>query len=234
MNFALILAGGVGKRAGGLLPKQFQSLDGKPVLWWSMEAFKDFHDTHIVLVLHPDFYEDWEKMISILQENEKIKYYIASGGVSRIESVRNGLEYIKRHFNPSDNAIVCIHDGARPLVSPDLILRGLETVEKGKGAVPVVALSDSIRRKMGQTSVAADRSEFLAVQTPQIFHFNEIYDCYAKIEESSSFTDDASVAESAGMLIKTFEGDAENIKITNPADFSIAAVLLERNRKKDS
>lgn len=218
MNYAIILAGGTGSRAGGLLPKQFQLIAGRRMFWWSVLAFRRFDpECRIILVVHPDFIDAF----SDEEESTGIPLLKVPGGSSRIESVRNGLTRILSECPDgagSDEVRVFIHDAARPLVTPELIARGAEMAGKGVGAIPVVALSDSIRRLTAEGSEAADRAAFVAVQTPQIFMLPDIAAAYDAVKEGRGLTDDASVAERFGLKIVTFSGDPANFKVTNPND----------------
>lgn len=223
MNYAVILAGGAGTRAGGPLPKQFQMVGTRRMLWWSVDAFRAFDPScRIVLVIHPDFLSRWDDLFAEEERERGLAFLKVAGGKSRIASVRNALESIHalEKGNDRKDIKVFIHDAARPFVTPALIGRGAATVSPGRGAVPVVPLSDSIRKITPEGSVSVDRGDYASVQTPQIFHLNDIYWAYAMVEDESGLTDDASVAERSGVPIDTFEGDAANFKITNPSDFS--------------
>lgn len=224
MNYALILAGGTGSRAGGSLPKQFQMVKGKRMIWWSVEAFKVFDsECRIVMAVHKDFLDKWEEEFG--KEEKKLGYDIIKieGGRSRFQSVKNALNYIESIIDGSDAlASKCklfIHDGARPLVSPELIERGANEVAEGKGAVPVVPLVNSIRKITPECSFAVDRNDYVVVQTPQVFLFTDIKKAYDSVADENEFTDDASVAEKYGLRIAVFPGDSKNIKVTNPEDF---------------
>lgn len=220
MNYALILAGGTGTRAGGPLPKQFQIAGGKRILWRSVEAFLKFDPAcEIVLVVHPDFLRDWDSIFGDEEKTLPHKIHKVKGGASRIQSVRNGLDFIFKVA--SGETKVFIHDSARPLVTPELIKRGAEVLRPGEGAVPVVPITDSIRKLTAGSSIAVRREDYVAVQTPQIFYLPDIYKAYSALEDETGLTDDASVAEKSGLNIVTFPGDAANIKITNPSDFRL-------------
>lgn len=217
MNYALILAGGTGSRAGGPLPKQFQEVGGKRMLWWSIEAFKAFDpDCRIVLAVHPDFIDSWDELFGEEERAAGIELIKVRGGNSRIESVRNALRAVTR-----PDAKVFIHDAARPFVSTDLIRRGLDAVAKGIGAVPAVPVTDSMRRLTPGGSEGVVRSDYVAVQTPQVFICSDIKKAYEALEDEAGLTDDASVAERHGIRIVLFEGDPANRKVTNPSDFRV-------------
>lgn len=231
MNYAIVLAGGSGLRAGGLLPKQFQPLKGSPVVIWSIRTFHRFDPgCRIVVVVHRDYMDFWYREIQPVCDREGIRVEIAEGGNSRIHSVRNGLlkirEMIGKHTDsPSANPIVLIHDGARPFLTTRMIDEGVKYVAEGIGAIPVLPVTDSLRIKRGEETDTVDRSLYLAVQTPQIFRYEDIYRAYLNAGDEVGLTDDASVAEQSGIKIATYSGAPINIKITNPVDFAIGEAL---------
>lgn len=193
------------------------------MLWWSVEQFLRFDPACLILlVVHPLFLETWEREFG--EEEKMLGHPVlkTAGGSSRVESVRNGLNFLES-LGVDGAAKVFIHDGARPLVTEEMIRTGEAVASEGIGAVPVVPLSDSIRELRDDRSIAVDRNNYRAVQTPQIFLFKDIRAAYDAVStEDSSLTDDASVAERFGMNILTYPGDPRNIKVTNPIDFIIA------------
>ncbi|MCH5224450.1 MAG: 2-C-methyl-D-erythritol 4-phosphate cytidylyltransferase [Muribaculaceae bacterium] len=221
-RYAIIVAGGSGSRMGGGMPKQFRSLCGRPVLWWSMKAFHDEDPTtQIILVLPEDFITLWEDFYSALPLEARIEYRVTSGGSSRTESVKKGLALVD-----TDNSLVAIHDGARPMVSPKMIYLGWDTAAWYGAGVPVVPVVDSLRRiEKDHVSHPVNREDFRIVQTPQVFYTPVIKEAYLKAGDKV-FTDDATVAENNGQFISLFEGDPSNMKITNPKDLAIAEVLM--------
>lgn len=224
---AIIVAGGSGKRAGGGVPKQLREVAGRPMLWWSMKAFREFNEAiRLIVVLHPDFYDMWHEQLSRLPEAEQYPHEVVAGGSTRTESVFNGLKSVTPK---SHNEFVAVHDAARPMVRPEMIKSGFETCRvELRGVVPVTPLTDSIRRLTADgESEAANRADFVAVQTPQIFPLDQLVRAYAMASLSDGgFTDDASVAEAAGMSVGMYAGAASNIKVTYPADFAMAEHLL--------
>ncbi len=223
-KYAVIVAGGEGNRAGGSIPKQFQLLKGVPMLWWSVRAFhEEDPDTKIILVLHPGFLDDWDILFSELPAADReIAVHISCGGRSRLESVRNGLMSVP----DGEEALVAVHDAARPLITPSLIARGWEAAEKYKAAVPITPMTDSIRRVDGNSSEAVPRKDYVKVQTPQVFDAALLKAAYEE-PLTPDMTDDASVAEAAGNSIFLFEGSPYNLKVTDPFDLVIATTLLE-------
>ena len=220
-KYAIIVGGGKGERLGSPIPKQFLPLKGYPVIWWSMKSFLDNDkSTNLILVLPEEYVEEWKKLFHALPEENQFPHQIISGGVSRTESVRKGLSLIK-----DVDSFTAVHDAARPLVNAGMIERGWQTAYKDGAAVPAVALSDSLRMKTEDNTVAVDRSLFLAVQTPQIFKTSYLIEGYNKISEKT-FTDDASVVEASGRKVTIYEGDPANIKVTHPGDIEIATLLM--------
>lgn len=236
-KIAIILGGGSGVRAGGDIPKQFQLIGGKPMLWWSIEAFhKEDSSTVIYVMLHPNFFDLWDEFISGLPEDEYIEHIALCGGRSRWHSVYNGLLEVASN----EDLYVAVHDGARPLVSIDMISRGWEAASKHKAAIPIIPLTDSIRKLTSETeSHVEDRTKYVAVQTPQIFRSDLLKKAYTMPDDPRftdptgksgipPFTDDASVVEAFGEKVSLYAGDTNNIKVTNPADFAIANLLIAK------
>ena len=222
-QFAVIVAGGTGTRMGGGIPKQFRSLCGRPMLWWSMKAFYDENpSTEIILVLPEEFIILWEDFFSSLPEKDRLPHVVTAGGQTRTESVKRGLILV-----PEDS-LVAIHDGARPLLKKDLISRGWQTASENGAAIPVVPAVDSMREIRGDSSKAVDRSLYRCVQTPQVFISRLLKKSYQE-QEGRTFTDDASVVEATGHKITLYEGDPSNLKVTTPIDMTIASCLLGDN-----
>jgi 2-C-methyl-D-erythritol 4-phosphate cytidylyltransferase len=217
--YAIIVAGGMGTRMGGVMPKQFQLLKGKPVLWHTITAFiRAYEDIQVVLVLPQDYITEGRKLAAEFS-SQKIK--ISAGGETRFHSVKNGLQLVDAH------ALVFIHDGVRCLVTPSLIKKCADTALQKGNAVPAVAATDSIRIESGGTNKPVDRNEIRLIQTPQTFFSNTIKQAFEQPYEDS-FTDEACVAEKAGIKINLVEGEETNIKITRPADLIIAEKILEQ------
>jgi len=216
--YALIVAGGSGKRMQTETPKQFLELAGKPVLMHTIERFKVFNDTiEIITVLPENQIEYW---MSVQKKYSfSIKQTIVAGGTTRFHSVKNGLEFV------SEFGLVAIHDGVRPFVSADTIKRCFDTAEKLGNAIPVVTITESLRMITDEGSSPIDRQKIRIIQTPQVFNASMIKKAYQR-EYRSEFTDDATVLETFGEKINLVEGNKENIKITAPEDLLISDVLL--------
>ena len=220
-RYAIIVAGGSGKRFGSELPKQFLPLDGKAVLMRTIEKFDQAGAT-IVVVLPAEHQQMWIDMCK--ESNFAVTHTIANGGKTRFESVKNGIAAIEEL---ADGDLVAVHDGVRPLASVELLSRCYSTTQETGSAIPVVNPSDSIRQVMNDgTSHQLLRSSLRAVQTPQTFRAELLKGAY-DVKESPLFTDDASVVESAGHQVTLVEGEVTNIKITTPIDMIIATELIK-------
>lgn len=226
-KYAIIVAGGEGTRLGGDLPKQFRELCGRPVLWWSLKAFHDEDpDTRIIIVLHRDYFGLWEELMTSMPQEDRIAHVTVAGGNSRTASVKNGIVSVPN----SEEALIAVHDAARPLVDVDMIARGWEAAAKYGGVVPAIPVTDSLRKLTeGKDNVggseAVDRSEYVAVQTPQVFRADLLKDAYER-QPDAVFSDDASAFEAAGWKPVLFKGSVKNMKVTNPGDIEVAQILM--------
>lgn len=233
-RYALVLAGGEGRRAGGDLPKQFRIVGGLPLFWWSVLAFsRENPSTCVIIVLHPAFISEWESIMAAVPEALRVPVALCAGGASRLESVSNGLALVPQ----GEDVLVAVHDAARPLLTRRMIADGWRVAAARGGAVPAVAVTDSLRHLDGaeepwDASHAVDRAAFVAVQTPQVFRASILKEAYAR-PLTAAMTDDASVAEAAGYQPALFAGEPCNIKVTNPADFILAEALLAAERQKE-
>ncbi len=217
-KFILIVAGGSGHRMGSEIPKQFLELCGKPVLMHTLQVFYNFDPTSkIILVLPSSQLDFWNKLCTKHQFN--LPHLLAIGGETRFHSVRNGLKFI------DEPGIVFIHDGVRPLVSEATLQRCYQAAKAKGNAIPVLPVTESLRKMEGIQNISVDRNLYYSVQTPQTFRSEQILNAFEQ-DYDPSFTDDASVAWKAGYSIEMVEGNRENIKITTPEDLIIAQAFL--------
>ncbi len=156
------------------------------------------------------------------EHNFTLHHGIAAGGKTRFQSVKNGLAVIP------DEGIVFIHDGVRPLVSEATLQRCHDAALRHGNAIPALPVGESVRWSDGKSNHPVDRNNLFLIQTPQTFLIPLIKKAYQQ-EESPEFTDDASVLEKTGEIIRLVEGNRENIKITWPADLAIAEMFLRTN-----
>ncbi|MEN8201719.1 MAG: 2-C-methyl-D-erythritol 4-phosphate cytidylyltransferase [Bacteroidota bacterium] len=215
----VLVAGGAGSRLGGAIPKQYRELEGKPIIVHTLEKFLLFDpDMEVVVVMAGAHKLLWQGIAETHVSNPGI--LMATGGLTRFHSVRNGLELIR------EGRIVGIHDAVRPFVSCDTLERCYSMAEKTGGAIPVTDMDESIRMiAHDHSSVHMDRSMLKRVQTPQVFRSELIKEAYRKADHSD-FTDDASVYEAFAGNISLVEGNRQNIKITTPTDMKLASVLI--------
>ncbi|HEX8313839.1 MAG TPA: 2-C-methyl-D-erythritol 4-phosphate cytidylyltransferase [Flavisolibacter sp.] len=220
-KYAILVAGGSGKRMGSAVPKQFLMLHGKPVLYYTIRAFLEaYDDLQLILVLPEEFTDLGREIIDAFFDYNRIQ--ITSGGETRFHSVQNGLRLVQ------GDGIIFVHDAVRCLVTTDLIHRCFEHARQMGSAVPVTMVKDSIRllnEELNDNEVL-DRNKVVLVQTPQTFHSRILLPAF-EIDFKERFTDEATVVEAYGLKISLLEGEENNIKITRPVDLLIAEKLLE-------
>ena len=218
-KYAVIVAGGSGMRMGTNMPKQFLPLRGQPVLWYTLTAFLEaFSDLEIILVLPEAHIQTGQEILRSTQDPDRV--WMAIGGPTRFHSVKNGLAHIHQH------SIVFVHDGVRCLLTPDLVRRCYEKAQQLGNAIPAVPAVDTIRVENFNGNSQIDRNKVRIIQTPQTF-YSDIIKAAFEQEYEEEFTDEASVVERLGVKINLVEGEATNIKITQPVDILIAERILE-------
>ena len=206
---AIIVAAGRGTRAGGDLPKQWQTLAGRPVVAHTLDAFMGMAR---VLVIHPD---DRDRAAGLGVE-------LVIGGATRTASVRAALEALAGRGITR----VLIHDGARPMVPAGVIARVLAALDSHKGAAPALAVTDALWAGAGGVvSGTQDRAGLYRAQTPQGFDFDAILSAHRA--HPGEAADDVAVARSAGMAVAIVAGDEANLKLTWPGDFARAEAILK-------
>ena len=222
---AIVVAAGTGSRAADLadpLPKQYRSVAGVSVLRRTIEALLAVDRIGLVLpVIHPEHSHFYAALG--LQDPRLLPP--VHGGATRQASVRAGLFALERYAPDA----VLIQDAARPFIDEPLVAAVLDALETHDGALPVIPVTDTIKRSADGRTVAVteDRRTLYAAQTPQGFRFDQIYQAHAKAAAApAEFTDDAAVAEWAGLTIAMTPGSHRNIKITHAEDFARAERLL--------
>tara|TARA_B100000686_G_scaffold350025_1_gene444820 strand:+ start:1112 stop:2272 length:1161 start_codon:yes stop_codon:yes gene_type:complete len=220
---ALILAGGIGSRFGGDCPKQYVKLYGKPLLRHSLEAFRKHPSISSVrVVISP---KDEEKYYQAINEISFSSPPII-GGTSRQDSALNGLKALEKD-SPD---FVLIHDAARPLVDTGSINRVITGLQSAQAVVPAIQIFDAIKRATGEPLTVVDslNSKGLwRVQTPQGFHYADILAGHKKYA-GLGLSDDAAVAQKAGMEIRLVHGNEENLKITTSKDLEKGHQLMSK------
>jgi len=222
---AVIPAAGLGKRMGSSRPKQFMDLCGKPLLAVTLERFQkcDLIDGIVVVVSEQDI---------TYCTNEIVKRYglskaatVVAGGQSRQESVRNGIEAVS-----NSSTRILIHDGARPLVTPELIERVIKASWRYRAVISGIPLKDTLKEidSRGRVVKTVERDAFWVIQTPQIFQGEDIRAAHKKAgeEDWEGVTDDAFLIEKMGIPVDVIEGEDTNIKITTMKDLDLARSFL--------
>jgi 2-C-methyl-D-erythritol 4-phosphate cytidylyltransferase len=218
-KYVIIVAGGTGSRMLTDIPKQFLSINGKPLLFHTIKCFDNFIKGIPIILVLPEPYVDYWK--SITKKNDfYFSHQITRGGDTRFHSVKNGLDLI------TESGLIAIHDGVRPLVSKETLQRVFLKAEKDGNAIPAIPINESMRKIEFDISTHVNRENYRLIQTPQCFHSDLIKKAYEQ-EFKEKFTDDASVLEALGIKINLVEGNQENIKITLPCDLKYAEALLK-------
>ena len=219
-RFVLIVAGGTGTRMKSKTAKQFLSVKGLPLMWWTLRRFKEAApDAHLCVVLNPNLFNEYKELEE--KYGDSGADAIIPGGVERFHSVLHGLTSLP------DEGIVAIHDAVRPFPTVEMIKQCFEDAAVHGSAIPVTPLKNSIRKiENDGSSKAMKRSDFLVVQTPQCFDLALIKPAFS-VEYNPSFTDDSSVLEAFGHSVHLSEGDPMNMKITTKDDLIIARALSD-------
>lgn len=222
-NYAIILGGGSGRRMKSDLNKIFLPLRGIPAIVRAIAPFTGFC-AGAVVVAAADEVADMQTILAKYGMGRFVKA-VVPGGSERQYSVYNGLKAL-----PEDAEYVLIHDGARALVTEQVIRRALESVEQHGSGVAAIPVVDTIKRATadGLVQETPDRSTLYAIQTPQSFRMDVILAAHEKAKEDGFLgTDDASLLEHAGIPVYLSEGDRENLKLTTPTDLELAEVILQ-------
>ena len=216
---AVIVAAGSASRMGGI-DKVMALLGGEPMIVRTVRAFQNCDAIASIVIVTR---EDLIRPISGLCRDMSKVTAVVCGGSSRQESV---------HLGPKGTKLAAVHDGARPLVSWQVIDRVVRAANTYGGAAPAIAVKDTIKVvKGGLVESTPDRASLQAVQTPQVFDFDLLRGALKKAEEDKAqVTDDCSAVERLGMKIKIVEGDERNLKVTTPMDLKIAELLLEETK----
>lgn len=234
-NTAVVLAAGQGSRMQTTTPKQYLNLSGKPVLAWSLQAFQQFDGIDDIILVTSGSEIDLCRSICEKYEITKL-LNIVEGGAERCLSVWNALQAINAvcgdKGEEDGDRYVFIHDAARPALSQGMLRRALDSVRRDKACVAGMPVKNTIKiaDEEGYSAGTPKRSLVWEVQTPQVFSFPLIYDCFSKMiaEGFTDVTDDAMVVErESNVKVRLVEGSYRNIKVTTPEDLAIARLFLE-------
>lgn len=238
---AIVLAAGQGKRMGTKTAKQFLLLNERPVLFYALKAFEDSEIDDVILVTSESEIEYCKKEIVEAYGFQKVRA-VLSGGKERYHSVAMGLRGIKSLSDQMNCELVLIHDGARPLVSTELIHEMIEQTREYGACVTGTPVKDTVKiaDENGFCNQTPNRNLVWTVQTPQAFSFSMVSDAYELLLEKEQdllaqgvvITDDAMVVEyMTDYKVKLVKGDYRNIKLTTPEDLEIAGLWLAEKQK---
>lgn len=221
----IIPAGGIGKRFGGDIPKQFVEIDSIPVIIHTLRIFEQIEDVEaVILSVHNEWFTYTKELIS--KFNIKKVAEVVIGGVERQDSVDHAL----RTKSVEAAEIVLVHDAVRPFATPKLIQNVIDTAEEAGAVIPVVKPMETVKEvtKKGQVVKTIDRSKLALVQTPQGFWQDIILNAYNQASKAGFVgTDSASLVEFIGYRVSVIDGESTNIKITNPIDLKVGSFLLQ-------
>ena len=229
---AIVLAAGQGKRMQSAVAKQFLLLNNEPVVCHSLRAFEESEVETIVLVTGADEIQFCKDEIVEKYGFKKVSAIVV-GGKERYHSVYEGLCALVEVLDAG--GIVLIHDGARPMVTQEIIARTIEEAKAHGACVAAMPVKDTIKvaDSNGFAAATLDRSTLWQIQTPQTFVYELVYGAYQKLLSDETYqkgiTDDAMVVESmCGGSVKLVEGNYENIKVTTPEDMIVAESFLKK------
>jgi 2-C-methyl-D-erythritol 4-phosphate cytidylyltransferase len=218
----IITAGGIGKRMGSDLPKQFLALSGKPVLVHTLELFFKYDpNIEIILTLPNDWQGYWETVID--KYYCRVPHIVVNGGEERYHSIQNALK-------KCSGSVIAVHDGVRPFVSFETLERCFSALNEHEAVIPVLKLKESLRQSSENSTNAVDRSNYRLVHTPQCFNADILRQAYEQAYHER-VTDDACLVEELGYTIHLVESNEENIKLTTPFDFLIAETIIQKSKK---
>ena len=229
MNFALILAGGIGTRMGSNKPKQFLNLGNKPILIHTIEKFIILDDFKEIIVLTPKEWLNYTKdLVKDYNFNNNVR--VIEGGDLRIDTVNKGMEYILENFE-DDNPIIVTHDAVRPFVSHKIIKENIKYAKKYGACDTVVLATDTIVESDNHKIVSniPVRDCMYQGQTPQSFELNKLKLFYDNLDENEKIklTDACKLFILNDENVFLVEGNVSNIKITHPFDLKVANFILE-------
>jgi len=222
---AIITAGGIGKRMGAGLPKQYLEVAGKPIIVHTIERFVGLAGIDQVIVTVPPGDESSfaADILSPFALNEMVT--VVTGGAERQDSVSNGLLAVA-----DDVEIVLVHDGVRPFIKKDIIERSVKCARDSGACVVAMPLKETIKRvnENGNVEETVDRSTLWGAQTPQVFRRDILRKAFDKAKGEGFYgTDDTMLVERLGLPVNVVEGDYHNIKITTIEDLAIAEAIVK-------
>lgn len=228
--FAIIPAAGSGSRFGAPLPKQYLTINGLPIIRHAVDALlADTRITRVVVVLSPDD-QDWSEVCMSADSLDRVSV-IRHGGATRAESVMNGINWLSNESNVASNDWILVHDAARPCLTPaqiDALITSLR--DDPVGGLLAIPVADTVKRADSANRVEAtvDRRPLWQAQTPQMFRLDLLQQALGAVDLAVA-TDESSAVEALGYAPKLVAGSLANLKVTYPADLSLATAIINSN-----
>ena len=222
---AIITAGGSGKRIKSKIKKQYIEINQRPILFWTLDKFVHHKEIDEIIISLPE--EDIEVMkVQLEKEFPGSALICVKGGTERQNSVFNALVSC-----PKDTEYVLIHDGVRPFISQNDISNLIKEAEQKRAVIPVSKVKNTIKEINEDKIIrTVSRTQLVSALTPQVFHYDLIFEYHEKArEENIQTTDDASILEHYGVEVFTLECSSKNIKITDQFDLEIAKFIIKNN-----
>lgn len=229
MIFAIVLAGGNGKRMRSEMPKQYLNLYRRPVAYYALNAFYSHKKIDKVIFVTSNDYFDLGLEIS--QKYFKSDVLVCTGGKHRNESLMRGIEFIEEQFGLDENTIVLTHDAARPFVSEKMIDENIAAMKEADACDTCIPAVDTvITGENGYATSMPPREQVYCCQTPQTFKALKLKNLYYSLseEQKMSLTDAGKIFYLCGEKVKIVQGDRDNIKITYPMDLEIAKAIMKK------
>lgn len=238
MNYAIILAAGVGQRMrNGGLPKQFLKLMGKPIVIYTLEKFEQCEEINqVIIVCHGSYIEHMNSLLKLYQIKKVAKVIV--GGSDRQNSLKRGLDAIREIGGKTEDTVV-IHDGVRPLISTAVISENIRVAKQYGCAITVHPVTESVVISSQEDASMDDfqkRADTYSMTAPQTFRLGEIAEAYEKIEQMDEgeipLLDAAMVYAKLGGTVHLVKEQGANIKITTPEDYYFLKAMLELEENK--
>ena len=234
MNIALLTASGISERIKQDIPKQFINIEDKPLIIYTMDAFERNPSIDAILVV---CLEGWHDILWAYSRQYNIKKlkWVVSGGNSNHESIHNGLIELKKHC--SNNDVIIIHDGNRPMISQDIISEGISTYIKYGSSIACIPCTEVVFKSHDGNTPDEEipRENLLRTQTPHIFSLEKLWWAHEEAKKRNILNPSAtcSLMKSLGETIFFFNGSEKNIKITTIDDIDIFRALLNLSKRHD-
>ena len=221
---AVVPAGGTGTRMGGIVPKQFLELDGKPILYYTLKTLQDCGIISELILVVPE--KEYDNACTDWLGKPEIVTKVVVGGEKRQDSVYNGF----CELSPQTE-IVLVHDGVRPFLSHQMIQESVDAAREYGAAITAIPVNDTIKRvdDSGLVSQTVDRENLWRVQTPQVFRYELLQEAFKKANSEKFYgTDEGTLIEHLGKPVKVVEGSEQNIKITRPEDLRLSEIFISK------